>query len=144
MVGAVEAGQGGQVVLPLARVTVADLLDRVASRPSGTGPPARLAPGTCLADVDVQQRPVCLWVAHVSGMPYVVPRPMVLAPTTPLADALRRMLTRPAGHRHLPAVCTDASGRYVGLIHPDRLTLRLLESLDPDAARPPDLPRAGH
>jgi EAL domain-containing protein (putative c-di-GMP-specific phosphodiesterase class I) len=42
-------------------------------------------------------------------------------PSTPAADAARRAMTRAAEHRFDPMVCTDPSGRFVGVLRMDDL-----------------------
>ncbi|WP_369069785.1 EAL domain-containing protein [Kineococcus terrestris] len=52
-------------------------------------------------------------------------RPTVLAPSTPVADAARRAAARPAADRFTPLVCTDGTGRYLGVVRVDGLLTAL-------------------
>lgn len=40
---------------------------------------------------------------------------------TPIAEAAQRAIKRPGGHHFHPIVCTDDSGRFVGLVHMERV-----------------------
>ncbi len=40
---------------------------------------------------------------------------------TPLTEAAQRAMTRDRSVRYLPLVCTDAAGRYVGVVPVERL-----------------------
>jgi EAL domain-containing protein (putative c-di-GMP-specific phosphodiesterase class I) len=40
---------------------------------------------------------------------------------TPIAEAAQRAIKRPDGHRFHPIVCTDDRGRFVGLVHMERV-----------------------
>jgi EAL domain-containing protein (putative c-di-GMP-specific phosphodiesterase class I) len=51
-------------------------------------------------------------------------------PTTSIADAARRALTRKAADRFLPLVCTDGAGRLMGVIRIERILEHLAGALE--------------
>ena len=53
---------------------------------------------------------------------------MSVSPSTSVVDAARRALTRPAGHRFAPLVCTDGQGKVIGTIGVDDLLSALCTS----------------
>jgi hypothetical protein len=51
-------------------------------------------------------------------------------PTERLADVARRIATRPAHERHVPAVLCDERARLVGLVTVERVLGRLADTID--------------
>ncbi len=57
-----------------------------------------------------------------------VPDLLRTSPTTGVAELARRVIARPPGSRFDPVVCTDAGGRYLGMVRVERLLSRLADS----------------
>lgn len=72
----------------------------------------RTLPGVVI--VDDRRRPSWLLARGAGDVPAQLTRPVVLDPTTPIVDALRRALTRPEPARDLPLLCTDEQGLLLG------------------------------
>lgn len=82
-------------------------------------------PGEVVLDGDV---PVGVRVTNADGNTTLV-RPLTMSPATPVADALRRAMTRQApGERLAPLVLTDATGCLVGVVSVERLVEAALDS----------------
>ena len=67
--------------------------------------------------------------------PRAEPVEVTLAPETAVPDAAARALSRPAPVRFDPLVCTDATGRYVGLVGVEDIVLDLAGAPAPDGSR---------
>lgn len=59
--------------------------------------------------------------------PQVVPVSLRAVVTADVTEVAGRAMTRPPGTRFDPVVCGDTYGRYVGIVRPERLVLRLVE-----------------
>lgn len=70
--------------------------------------------------VDSFERPRGIVTAEAASFGVVDPG-MRLNLDTSLTDAVMRALTRPRAARFTPLICTDAAGRYVGVVHMERL-----------------------
>ncbi|WNB87161.1 EAL domain-containing protein [Cellulomonas sp. ATA003] len=108
--------------------------------------------------VDRHDRAVCLVrrgpadgsPAAGDAPPDVVAVSLRATDTAELTDVATRAMTRPPATRFDPIVCGDAYGRYLGILRPERLVLRLAElaagavrtDADLAPARPP-ITRAG-
>ncbi len=46
---------------------------------------------------------------------------LLVSVDTPIAEAAQRAIKRPDGHRFHPIVCTDGAGRFVGVVHMERI-----------------------
>ncbi|WP_298457378.1 EAL domain-containing protein [uncultured Cellulomonas sp.] len=106
-------------------------------------PPFADAPGEDLVVVvDRHQRAVCLVrrprpdgddeaaAGATAGPPEVVPVSLRTTDTADLTDVATRAMTRLPATRFDPVVCSDALGRHVGVLRPERLVLRLAELAD--------------
>lgn len=76
-------------------------------------------PGEVALDADAV--PVGVRVTNPDGSTTFV-RPLVMSPSTPVTDALRRAMARPtSGERLAPLLVTDATGRLVGVVPVEHL-----------------------
>jgi len=57
----------------------------------------------------------------------VVPLSLRVRPSGALVDVLTRAMTRVAARRFDPVLCVDRTGRLLGLVRPERMSLRLAE-----------------
>ncbi|MEU2350223.1 EAL domain-containing protein [Modestobacter sp. NPDC049651] len=141
--------------------SVAGLVERVPTVPAGPDLRADLAaarrllaadPGLDLvAAVDERGCPTALVRPGLRGGDrdlQVLPVSLRVRPATPVVDVAVRAMTRVAARRFDPAVCVDASGALLGVVRPERMTLRLADlhsggaaadatgdgTTDPDAA----------
>ncbi|MQA32313.1 EAL domain-containing protein [Modestobacter roseus] len=57
----------------------------------------------------------------------VVPVSLRVRPGAPLVEVVTRAMTRVAARRFDPVLCVDPGGRLLGLVRPERMTLRLAE-----------------
>jgi EAL domain-containing protein (putative c-di-GMP-specific phosphodiesterase class I) len=64
----------------------------------------------------------------------VVPLSLRVHPSAPLVEVVTRAMTRVAARRFDPVVCVDVTGRLVGLVRVERMTLRLAELQSGDAS----------
>ena len=139
---------------------VAPLVEAVASVPAGdpmeAGTAVLAAAGDVLAGdpgrdvvvaVDDNGRPVHLIrtglrhddrdVADFGDL-QVVPLSLRVRPSASLVEVVTRAMTRVAARRFDPVLCVDDTGRLLGLIRPERMTLRLAELHS--GAGPADVP----
>jgi EAL domain-containing protein (putative c-di-GMP-specific phosphodiesterase class I) len=79
--------------------------------------------------LDEQEQVKGLLQATPSGSGVLAPA-LRVNPTTSIADAARRALTRKAVDRFLPLVCTDGAGRLMGVIRMERVLEHLAGALD--------------
>ncbi len=63
--------------------------------------------------------------ARPGAVPRVEPVDVTVAPETAVTDVAARAVARSAGVRFDPLVCTDAAGRYVGVVGVEDLVLEL-------------------
>ncbi|MCZ2810158.1 EAL domain-containing protein [Modestobacter sp. VKM Ac-2979] len=71
----------------------------------------------------------------------IVPISLRVRPSAPLAEVATRAMTRVAARRFDPVLCVDEVGRLLGLVRPERMTLRLAElHRGPAPADVPDEP----
>jgi hypothetical protein len=68
----------------------------------------------------------------------VVPLSLRVRPSASLVEVVTRAMTRVAARRFDPVLCVDDTGRLLGLIRPERMTLRLAELHS--GAGPADVP----
>lgn len=94
----------------------------------GAGPAtddrASLHPGEVV--VDGSGRPRRVVVADPAGGTHLAPA-LVVAPSSPPDDVLRRAMARAEQWRHAPVVCTDARGRVMGTVTVAALVDHVLE-----------------
>jgi hypothetical protein len=113
--------QGFYLAAPAAPWPPADNLDRVWSLALGIALPEHLvahqrdpAPGELVTDV--HGRPELIRI-HRPGEPAILVRPLTMAPSTPVCEAIVRALARPDPvARVAPIVVTDEAGRPVGCV----------------------------
>lgn len=80
--------------------------------------------------LDEYQRPITLFEQDgVSG--WITSPILAVNISTPIADAVSRSISRPRPTRFSPLACTDAAGRFLGLVRIERLMTHLA---DQDAA----------
>ena len=63
----------------------------------------------------------------------VVPLSLRVRPSAALVEVVTRAMTRVAARRFDPVLCVDATGRLLGIVRPERMTLRLAELYSGDA-----------
>jgi EAL domain-containing protein (putative c-di-GMP-specific phosphodiesterase class I) len=115
--------------------TVAGLLRPVRQSPLGEDVPG--VPPAVL--VGPQGEPVALLLADPrTAEVYTAPVSLRVHPTTGIADALRRALTRAPAQRFDPVVCTDPHGDVLGLLRVEDLAAAAPGSRRP---QPPVAPR---
>jgi EAL domain-containing protein (putative c-di-GMP-specific phosphodiesterase class I) len=124
---------------------VAPLVEAVASVPVGDQDAARTAvvaaaralltndPGRdVVVAVDERNCPVELVRAGLrdgdrEAESWVVPVSLRVRPSAALVEVATRAMTRVAARRFDPVVCVDETGRLLGVVRPERMTLRLAE-----------------
>jgi EAL domain-containing protein (putative c-di-GMP-specific phosphodiesterase class I) len=74
------------------------------------------------------------------GTAQVVPVTLKVRPEAELAEVATRAMTRVSARRFDPVLCVDRGGRLLGLVRPERMTLRLAELHD--TPRPDEVPVA--
>ena len=62
-----------------------------------------------------------------AGDVQLVPVSLRVRPSAQLVDVVTRAMTRVAPRRFDPVLCVDDTGRLIGLVRPERMTLRLAE-----------------
>ncbi|WP_380175849.1 EAL domain-containing protein [Kineococcus sp. DHX-1] len=78
-----------------------------------------------VVDADDVPRVLVLPGARPGAVPRVEPVDVTVAPETAVTDVAARAVARSAGVRFDPLVCTDAAGRYVGVVGVEDLVLEL-------------------
>jgi len=133
--------QTDEILLLAARSTRADsvagLVERTATITDdellATRPPFADAPDQDVVVVlDRHGRAVCLLrrgqcAGDAQPTTDVVPVSLRAAATADVTDVATRSMTRPPATRFDPVVCGDAYGRYVGIVRPERIMLRLAD-----------------
>jgi hypothetical protein len=76
------------------------------------------------------------------GALQIVPLSLRVRPAASLVEVVTRAMTRVAARRFDPVLCVDETGRLLGLVRPERMTLRLAELHS--GAAPADVPGAHH
>ncbi len=89
---------------------------------------------TVVALVDGEDRPIAIVTADTWTVGLVEPGIRINV-DTPIAEAALRAMTRSPSTRFTPLLCVDAAGRYLGVVHIERL-VHAMAALDHDAARP--------
>ena len=84
-----------------------------------------------VVDVEDVPRVIVLPGQRPGERPRVEPVDIRLAPETPVSEAAGRALARAAGVRFDPLVCTDSTGRYIGVVGVEDVVLDL--AADPAA-----------
>lgn len=111
---------------------VAGLIEEADSIPVGDHEPPQT--GQILVEVDPRGRPVAMrHAAGASPRRSAVPSLLTVLPSEGIDAVTRRAMARAAVYRFDPVICTDASGRLVGVVRVERL----VESLADMAARAP-------
>jgi|GEM_PF-599633 len=119
-----------------------------ATRTPGAADTPDIEPGTEGIIVDRHGRPVGLELRpHPDGRPgRRIPASLLTNPDEPLADVVRRAMTRPPAQRFDPVVVVADTGRPLGAVRVDELLLRLADLAAGGSARtgglvPPGEPR---
>ncbi|WP_040320072.1 EAL domain-containing protein [Aeromicrobium marinum] len=76
--------------------------------------------------VDEARRPVQLLVRNDTGG-WLPLDPLTVNVDTPVGEAATRAVARPRAARFSPVVCTDAAGRFLGILSIERLMARLAD-----------------
>lgn len=86
--------------------------------------------------VDGRRRPTqLLTMDAATGEPRRVPVSLTTLPWTAVSDVVQAALSRPAPRRFDPVVCTDGTGRYLGVLRLERLITSTLSELTRRRAR---------
>lgn len=89
-----------------------------------------------VVDADDVPRVLVLPSERPGAVPRVEPVDVTVAPETAVTDVAARAVARSAGVRFDPLVCTDAAGRYVGVVGVEDLVLELAVTAGGGAAAP--------
>lgn len=89
-----------------------------------------------VVDADDVPRVLVLPSERPGAVPRVEPVDVTVAPETAVTDVAARAVARSAGVRFDPLVCTDAAGRYVGVVGVEDLVLELAVASGAGAAAP--------
>ena len=82
--------------------------------------------------LDGHQRPQSI-MEQDGGEIWTCPDVLTVNIDTPVADAVARAMARPHAVRFTPLACTDAAGRFLGILRIDRLMRHLVGDPDPTA-----------
>ncbi|MDT0165312.1 EAL domain-containing protein [Actinotalea sp. AC32] len=114
---------------------VAALVRPAEVRAHAAADPVRRGVGEGDVLLDVRGRPVSVVVQDPAGGHHLVPA-LVVAPSSPPDEVLRRAMARVAQWRHAPVVCTDTAGAVVGTITVAALVDHVLAQRDGEPAPP--------
>jgi hypothetical protein len=127
-----EIGQATRTVLPTAARPTDGVLRALLQQAYTTR--SRLAAETVLPDasgfehvvvIDEDSRPVSLLLQQGTLGEWEPVEVLTVNVDTPVAEAVTRALARPRSTRFSPIACTDAAGRFLGILRIERLMEQL-------------------